>query len=94
MTAQSSGDCGLPMKRERDAAIRAISRFATIAAQQRSGKTAPVQKQDRLFSFLEPIGDGVRNFSDRIAAFFSFPPFLAQIDNANERHLLFDPRAA
>jgi hypothetical protein len=60
MTAQSSGDCGLPVKRERDTAIRAVARFATIAAQQRRGKTAPVQKQNRLLSFLEAIGNGLR----------------------------------
>ena len=28
------------------------------------------------------------NFSDRMAAFFSFASFLTQIDNAHERHLL------
>jgi hypothetical protein len=34
----------MPMKGERDAAIRAIARFAAVAAQQRRGKTAPIQK--------------------------------------------------
>ena len=30
-----------------------------------------------------------RNFSDKIVADFLFPPLLAKIDNAHERHLLF-----
>jgi hypothetical protein len=42
MTAQSSSDCGLPVKCERHTAVRTISRLATIAAQQRRGKTASV----------------------------------------------------
>jgi hypothetical protein len=42
MTAQSPGDYGLPVKRERNTAVRTISRLATIAAQQRRGKTASI----------------------------------------------------
>src|SRR3989442_413442 len=37
MTTQSSVDRRMPMKRERDAAIWAVARFATIAAKQRCG---------------------------------------------------------
>src|SRR6476620_9500808 len=88
MTAQSSGDCGLTVKRERDTAIRTIARFTAIAAQQRGGKPAPVQKQDRLLSFLEAIGNGLRQFFGQNGGFLSLSSFLAQIDNTYERHLL------
>jgi hypothetical protein len=45
------------MKGERDAAIGTIARFATIAAQERSRETAPVQEQNGLFSFFEPVSN-------------------------------------
>src|ERR1700719_377922 len=35
----------VPMERERDAAVRAIPRFAAIAAEQRGRKSASIQKQ-------------------------------------------------
>ena len=76
------------MKRERDTAIRAIARLAAIAAQQRRGKPAPVQKQNRLLSFLEAIGNGLRQFLGQNGGFLFLPSFLAQIDNTHERHLL------
>ena len=76
------------MKRERDTAIRTIARFTAIAAQQRSGKPAPVQKQNRLLSFLEAIGNGLRQFLGQNGGFLFLPSFLAQIDNTHERHLL------
>ena len=76
------------MKRERDTAIRSIARFTAIAAQQRCGKPAPVQKQDRLLSFLEAIGNGLRQFFGQNRGFLSLSSFLAQIDNTHERHLL------
>src|SRR6476620_970875 len=88
MTAQSSGDCGLTVKRERDTAIRTIARFTAIAAQQRGGKPPPVQKQNRLLSFLEAISNGLRQFLGQNCGFLFLPSFLAQIDNTNERHLL------
>src|SRR5262249_48353513 len=88
MTTQSSRNCRLPVKRERDTAIRAVARFAAIAAQQRRGKSAPVQKQNRLLAFLEAIGNGLRQFLGENGGFLFFPSFLAQIDNSHERHLL------
>jgi hypothetical protein len=60
MTAQASGDYGMPMKRERYAAIRAIPRFTAIAAQQRRGKATTIQKQNCLLAFFETIGDCLR----------------------------------
>src|SRR6478752_2933843 len=97
MTTQSSGHRlrrsrsplgKMPVKRERDTAIRTIARFTAIAAQQRGGKPAPVQKQNRLLSFLEAIGNGLRQFFGQNRGFLSFSSFLAQIDNTHERHLL------
>src|SRR4249919_1940946 len=78
----------MPMKRERDTAVRTIARFTAIAAQQRSGKPPPVQKQNRLLSFLETIGNGLRQSLGQNGGFLSPASFLAQIDNTNERHLL------
>ena len=76
------------MKRERDTAIRTVARFTAIAAQQRRGKPAPVQKQNRLLSFLEAIGNGLRQFFGENGGSFFFPSFLAEIDDTEERHLL------
>ena len=76
------------MKRERDTAIRTIARFTAIATQQRRGKPAPVQKQNRLLSFLEAIGNGLRQFFGQNGGFLSLSSFLAQIDNTHEWHLL------
>ena len=53
---------GVLMERERDTAIRAIARFAAIAAQKRGGESTAIQKQNRLLAFLETIGDGLRQF--------------------------------
>ena len=78
----------MPMKRERDTAIRTIARFAAIAAQQRSGKTAPIQKQNCLLAFFQTIGDGLRQFLGKNGGFLFLPSLLAQIDDAHERHLL------
>jgi len=78
----------MPVKCERDTAIRAIARFTAIAAQQRGGKSAPVQKQNRLLSFLEPIGNGLRQSLGQNGSFLFPASFLAQIDDTNERHLL------
>src|ERR1043166_2426918 len=89
MTAQSSGDCGMPMKRERDAAIRTVARFTAIAAKERRGKTAPIQKQDRLLTFFQTIGNGLRQFSGQNSGLLLLSPFLPQIDDAHERHLFF-----
>src|SRR4029077_14239144 len=89
MTAQPSRDRRMSMRRERDTAIRTVARFTAIAAQERSGKPAPVQKQDRLLSFFEAIGNGLRQFLGQNGGFLSLPSFLAQIDNTHERHLLF-----
>jgi len=50
------------MERERDTAIRAIARFAAIAAQKGGGESAAIQKQNRLLAFLKAIGNGLRQF--------------------------------
>src|SRR4026207_2515793 len=76
------------MKRERDAAIRTIARFTAITAEQRRGKPPPVQKENRLLSFLEAIGNGLRQFFGQNGRFLFLPSFLAQIDDTHERHLL------
>jgi hypothetical protein len=78
----------MSMKRERDTAIRAIACLTAIATQQRRGKPTPVQKQNRLLSFLQPVGDGLRQFLGENRCFLFLPSFLAQIDNSHERHLL------
>jgi hypothetical protein len=57
MTAQPSRNQGMSMEGERDTAIWAVTRFATIAAQERSGETAPIQKQNCLLSLLNAIGN-------------------------------------
>src|SRR6476659_4903187 len=97
MTAQASGHRlrrsrstleKMPVKRERDTAIWTIARFTAIAAQQRGGKPAPVQKQNRLLSFLETIGNGLRQSLGQNGGFLFSASFLAQIDDTNERHLL------
>ena len=62
MTTEASGDGGMPVKRERDTAIWTVARFAAIAAQQRSRKTAAIQEQDCLLSLFQAIGDGLRQF--------------------------------
>jgi isocitrate/isopropylmalate dehydrogenase len=54
MTAQPRH---MPVKGERDTAIRAIARFAAITAQQRRGKAATIQKQNCLLAFFEAITD-------------------------------------
>src|SRR5262249_37557084 len=87
MTTQSSRHGRLPVKRERDTAIRTGTRFAAIAAEQRSEKPPPVQKQNRLLAFLQSIGNGLRQFFGQNGGFLFLPSLLAQIDNAHERHL-------
>src|SRR5262245_17512718 len=87
MTAQSPGDCRMPVKRERDTAIGTVARFAAIAAQKGSRKTAPVQKQNRLLAFLQTIGNGLRQLFRQNCGFLFLSSFLAQVDDAHERHL-------
>ena len=48
----------LPMKRERQAAIRTLRHVTAFRALQRSRVAAPVQKQNRLLATFEPLGDG------------------------------------
>jgi hypothetical protein len=48
----------MPVKGERDAAIGTIARLAAIAAKQRRGKAATIQKQNCLLAFFEAITDG------------------------------------
>src|ERR1700756_4919186 len=50
---------GMPMKGQRNTAIRAIASFAATAAKQRSGKAASIQKQDGLFAPFQTAGDRV-----------------------------------
>ena len=77
------------MKSERDAAVRAVARFAAITAKQRRGKPAPVQKQNCLLAFFQTISNrGSQLFRQDRGCLF-LPAFLAKIDNAHERHLLF-----
>src|SRR5437667_1145102 len=89
MTAQSPGDRRIPMKRERDAAIRTVPRFTAFTAKERRRKSTPIQKQNRLFAFLQTIGNCLRQFFRKYCSFLFFPSFLAKIDDARERHLLF-----
>ena len=79
----------MPMKSKRNAAIRTVARFTAIAAKQRRGKSASIQKEDCLFTLFETIGDRLRQpFGQNRGGLF-FPAFLAKIDNAHQRHLLF-----
>src|SRR5258708_6267562 len=77
----------MPVKRERDTAIRAVARFAAIAAKQRRGKTAPVQKQNCLLAFLQTISNCLRQFFRQNSGFLFPPSFLAQIVDAHARYL-------
>src|SRR4030095_12564507 len=91
MTAYPSGSCRMPMKGERHATIRTVARFAAIAAKQRSGKAAPIQKENGLLAFFQTIGNGgAQSFRQNRGGLF-LPAFLAKIDNASQRHLLFSP---
>ena len=90
MTAQSPGDRRMPMKRERDAAIRTVARFAArrckgarskIRADSETGSSARVFRRRSVIA--------CDSFSERIGSFLFLPSFLAQIDDAHERHLLF-----
>src|SRR5438105_14161334 len=72
---------------QRDTAIWAIARFAAIAAQQGCGESAAIQKQYRLLTFLETMGDGLRQSLRENGGFLFFASLPAQIDNAHERHL-------
>ena len=75
------------VERQRDTAIWAIARFAAIAAQQGCGESAAIQKQNRLLTFLETMGDGLRQFLRENGGFLFFASLLAQINHAHERHL-------
>jgi len=48
----------LSMKREREAAIRALANVAALRALQRSRIAAPVQKKNRLFAAIQPLVNG------------------------------------
>ena len=74
------------MKCERDTAIRTVASLAALAAEQRRGKTTPIQKQNGLFSFGDPRRDRVPQFFRQNRSALA-PRFLAQIDHADERHL-------
>src|SRR5207253_10840017 len=52
--------CHVSMKRERDTAVRAVPGLTAIATEQRGRKAAPIQKQNRLRTFFEPISNRVR----------------------------------
>ena len=71
----------LSMKCERDAAIRAVPRFAAIAAKERRRKPAAIEKQNCLLVFLEPI------WRSRCAIFRTRwrRPFLSGVPAADRR---------
>src|SRR5437667_6203091 len=50
------------MKGERDTAIRTLTGLPALAAEQRSGKTAAIQKQNCLFAFGNPSRDSIAQF--------------------------------
>src|SRR6516162_9821594 len=79
----------MAVKRERDAAIRAVARFAAIAAKQRRGETAPIEKQNCLLAFFQAISNGLQQFFRKNGRFLFLSSFLAKIDDAHQRHLLF-----
>src|SRR5207237_480225 len=79
----------MSVKGERHTAIRAIARFAAIAAKQRSGRAASTQKLHWLFAFLKTIGNGCAQFFRQNCCSLFFSTLLAKIDNAHEWHLLF-----
>src|SRR5437016_13283361 len=54
--------CHVSMKRERDTAVRAVPGLTAIATEQRGRKAAPIQKQNRLLTFFEPISNRLRQF--------------------------------
>src|SRR5439155_23346919 len=85
MTAQPRH---MSMEGESYAAIGTVARLAAIAAKQRRGETAPIQKQNRLLAFLESVRDRLTQFlgQDRQCLFFA--ALLAKIDNPHERHSL------
>src|SRR6187401_1764192 len=76
------------MKRKRNAAVRALPRLAARAAEQRSGEATAVQEQDRLLAFLEPRRDRAVEFLAQDGERLRFPLFLAEVDDADERHLV------
>jgi hypothetical protein len=55
MATQPSRNCRVSMKGERNATIRAVSRFAAIAAKERRRKSASIQKHDCLFALFQTI---------------------------------------
>ena len=67
----------MPVKGERDAAIRAVARFAATAAKQRCGKPSPIQKQDCLLTFFQAVGDGGAQFFGQDRGRFLLPALLA-----------------
>src|SRR6202166_5045450 len=78
----------MPMEGQSDAAVRAISRFTAITAEERSGKAAPIQKQNRLLALFEPSRNRLRQFFGKNRRDFFFSPLQSKIDNPDERHLL------
>ena len=80
------------MEGEGDAAIRAFARFAAVAAEQRGGKAAAIEKEDCLLLFLEPLVDRAAQLLGQNRGRLFLPPFLPQIDDPDQRHLaLIDP---
>ena len=76
------------MKRQRHAAVGTIARLAAVAAKERCGKPATVEKQDGLLVFLQANRDRGAQFLREDRGGLFFPALLAKIDNAHERHLL------
>ena len=76
------------MKSQGHAAIRTGARFAAPAAQQRCGKATAIEKQNGLLAFFQARDDRAVQFLTQDRERFRFARFLAQIDHANERHLI------
>ena len=81
----------LPVKREREAAIRTLNDLAALRALQRRRIAAPVQKQNRLLAAFEPLGDGFLELRRKNRdAFLSalLGRGLAHVHDADVRHFL------
>src|SRR5438874_3573967 len=75
------------MKGESDAAIGTITRPPAIAADQRRGKTAPIEKKNGLFTFVETLRHRGAQFVRENCAGPVAPLLLPQIDDSDSRHL-------
>src|SRR5438270_3977339 len=84
MTAESKDRA---MKGQSDAAIGTITGLPAIAAHQRCGKTAPIEKENGLFTFVETLRHCRAQFFRENCAGPVAPLLLPQINDADFRHL-------